>query len=889
MTDIPRQYDPRAIEEAVYSAWLDEKVFHAVIEKGGTPFTIVIPPPNITGILHMGHALNNTIQDVLVRQKRMEGRNTLWVPGTDHAGIATQNVVEKELARESTTRQEVGRERFVERVWAWREKHGGIIIEQLKRLGCSCDWDRERFTMDESLSRAVREVFVRLYEKDLIYRDQALVNWCPRCHTTLSNEECPVTEEQGKFWNLRYPVTGGEGFIEVATTRPETMLGDTAVAVHPDDPRYRGLVGKTVRLPLAEREIPVIADDHADPAKGSGAVKITPAHDFDDFRVGKRHDLDVVRVIDDSGRMTAAAGAYEGLDRFEGRRRVLADLEARGLLGAAEDRAVPLPRCYRCETVIEPTLSTQWFVRMRPLMEPAARAVREGRVRFVPKRYETLFFEWVEKYIDWPISRQIWWGHRIPAWYCADCGATIVAREDPASCSACGSSALEQDPDVLDTWFSSALWPFSTLGWPDKTADLGFYYPTDVLVTARDIIYFWVARMIMSGLQFMGERPFHTVYVHGTILDEIGRRMSKSLGNGIDPIEMIETYGADAVRFSLMMLCTEGQDIKLSPARFEMGRNFANKIWNAARFLQLQGRPEAADPSRLTADPGELRADERYLLARADDAVVRITDAFDRLRFDEIARESYEFLWHAYCDWGLEAAKAAMADASVARKEAVLGTLYHVLGVALRLLHPVMPFLTEQLWESLGFAVDHRRIAAAPWPQPFDDSTRRRYGLSADVVARAEAKYELVRAVRSIRGSYSIPPGRRLRLTIRPVDGHAEALVREEAESIRGLAGADEVAIDRAYEGGSGVASAVAQLGAVYVPLGDLIDVGNELRKFESQIAGIDKDIAVSERKLANPSFVDRAPAEVVQRERDKLAELGEKRARLEQLVGALR
>ncbi len=890
MSEIPKQYDPDAIEAPIYDLWLQEGVFHADPARGGTPFTIVIPPPNVTGILHMGHALNNTIQDVLVRQKRMEGCNTLWVPGTDHAGIATQNVVEKALAREGLTRRDLGREAFIERVWEWREKHGGIIIDQLKRLGCSCDWQRERFTMDESLSRAVREVFVRLYEKGLIYRGEALVNWCPRCHTTLSNEECPVTEEDGKFWTLRYPVVGEpDRYVEVATTRPETMLGDTAVAVHPDDPRYRDLIGRRVLLPLAEREIPVIADEHADPTKGSGAVKITPAHDFDDFRVGRRHDLELVRVIDDSGRMNEAAGPYAGLDRFEARRKILRDLEARGLLGDVEDRKIPMPRCYRCDEVIEPTLSVQWFVRMRPLLEPAAKIVREGGIRFFPRRYVHLYLEWVEKYIDWPISRQIWWGHRIPAWYCGDCGETVVARETPNRCPACGGERLEQDPDVLDTWFSSGLWPFSTLGWPEKTPDLEFYYPTDVLVTARDIIYFWVARMIMNGLEFMGERPFHTVYVHGTILDEKGRRMSKSLGNGIDPIEMIETYGADAVRFSLMMLCTEGQDIRLSPTRFEMGRNFANKIWNASRFLQMQESAEKPDPLEFDVDPALLGSDQRYLLARLDETIRRVQESFERYRFDEITRELYEFFWHSYCDWGLEAAKGPLNDGDPARRGAVLQTLHFVLAAALRLLHPVMPFLTEQLWRSLGYGERSAFIARAPWPTAFPDAFRQRYGLDDGLVRAVEARYELVRAVRTIRGGYSIPPGRRIPVTVRPADAEAEEAIRAELGPLERLMGADPLTIDGAFRGGSGIASAAASLGAVYVPLGDLIDVDAERRRLDGQISKIDREIAAAEKKLSNRSFVERAPAEVVERAKEHLAELRERRERIERLAAALR
>jgi valyl-tRNA synthetase len=881
------RFNPAEIEARWYRDQEASGMFAGDPGSDRAPYVIVIPPPNVTGVLHMGHALNNTIQDVFIRRARMLGRNACWVPGTDHAGIATQNVVEKDLARQKLRKEDLGRDEFNRRVWAWKEKHGGYIIAQLKKLGCSCDWGRERFTLDEGLSRAVIEVFCRLYEKGLVYRAEALVNWCPRCLTTLSNEECPGEEKDGRFWTLRYPVKEMPGrFVEVATTRPETMLGDTAVAVHPDDPRYADLAGRSVVLPLMEREIPVVMDAHADPAKGSGAVKITPAHDFDDFAVAKRHGLPLVCVIGPDGKMSAEAGPYAGLDRFEARERVLADLGARGLLGADEPRRVPLPTCYRCHTITEPRLSVQWFVRMRPLLEPAAEAVKSGRVRIVPDRYAKLYLEWVEKYVDWPISRQLWWGHRIPVFYCR-CGETIVTRGEPETCPKCGARDLERDPDVLDTWFSSQLWPFSTQGWPERTPDLAAFYPTHLLVTDRGIIYFWVARMVMAGLEFLGEVPFPTVYIHGTVLDELGRRMSKSLGNGIDPIEMIDLYGCDAVRFTLMLLCTEGQDLKLGKSRFEMGRNFTNKLWNASRFVIMNlGEPGAVPETVPEAD---LAFEDRWILSRLARTIRETSAALDEYRLNDAATGLYSFVWREFCDWYLEMVKprlyAEAGDgAAEAGRTAARWTLARVLSVSLRLLSPMTPFVTEEIHDHLVRALGRtpHLIGRSPWPG--EDLCRE------DAAAEAEMGVltELTRAVRNIRAETGVAEGAKVPLVVSAKDESAASLVLRNADHLRTLAKLSSV------EAGVGIAkpqaSAAAVVGdlLVYVPLAGVIDVAAERERLTREAAKAEEQLAASERKLGNADFVNRAKPEAVERERVKRDDLAARRTALARQIESL-
>ncbi len=727
-----KRYNPATMEPRWYRFWLDRHLFHSDSTRGGQPYCVMIPPPNVTGILHMGHALNNTLQDVLVRWRRMQGRNTVWVPGTDHAGIATQNVVERDLQASGQTRSALGREAFVQRVWEWKEKYGRTIIEQLKRLGASCDWTRERFTMDPGLSRAVVEVFVRLYEKGLIYRGQYIVNWCPRCQTALADEESEHTEEDGHLWYIRYPVVvpgksrpqrPPERYIVVATTRPETLLGDTAVAVHPRDTRYAGLTEQRIALPILERELRVVQDEFVSPEFGTGIVKVTPAHDPNDFAIAQRHGLPAITIFHEDGTLNEAGGPYRGLDRFECRKRLVADLQKQGLLEKIAPHRLAVGRCYRCDTIIEPRLSTQWFVRMKPLAEPAIQVVRDGRVTFTPARWTKVYLEWMENIRDWCISRQIWWGHRIPVFYCAG-GHQWAARDVPARCPACGNSEIRQDPDVLDTWFSSWLWPFSTLGWPDSHRDLQFYYPTNDLVTASEIIFFWVARMIMAGLEFMGNVPFTRVYIHGTVRDEMGRKMSKSLGNIIDPSKVIDRFGADALRFSLLRLAATGQDVFLSDTTFSIGQKFGTKLWNAGRFLRLHSPPRLDAFSQPGPDAwGEwpLTPDDQHILARLQQVVAGVTTNLEKFRFNDAAHLLHEFLWHQYCDWYLEYAKDTLSDSVAGRKPVVLKILHYGFSTALRLLHPIMPFVTEELWHLLGYGGPEDSITVAPWPQPVSE------------------------------------------------------------------------------------------------------------------------------------------------------------------------
>ncbi|MDD3605229.1 MAG: valine--tRNA ligase, partial [Kiritimatiellae bacterium] len=706
MNQLEKNYDPKHIEEKWYARWLEKKYFHASSDEGGEPYCIVIPPPNVTGILHMGHALNNTIQDVLVRWRRMQGRNALWVPGTDHAGIATQNVVERMLHKEKLTRDHLGREAFIQRVWQWREQYGETIIGQLKKLGASCDWDRERFTMDEGLSSAVAEVFIRLYEKKLIYRGNYIINWCPRCQTALSDEESEHRDQAGKLYHIRYPIKGGKrkkDYVVVATTRPETLLGDVAVAVNPRDERYGSLLEKTLELPILKRELKVIQDDFVDPAFGTGLVKVTPAHDPNDFEMGRRHGLPEINVMNDDGTMNEAAGPYAGMDRFECRKKILADLEEAGLIDKIEDHANAVGHCYRCHTMVEPRLSPQWFVKMKPLAGPALEAVQAGRIRFVPDRWTKVYTEWMENIRDWCISRQIWWGHRIPVFYCDACGHEWAAKGQPDKCPKCADANIRQDEDVLDTWFSSWLWPFSVFGWPEENEDLKFYYPTASLVTASEIIFFWVARMIMAGMEFMDDIPFTDVYIHGTVRDDTGRKMSKSLGNSIDPLTIIEKYSADALRFSLIMLTATGQDVFLSDDKFEIGRNFGTKIWNAARYMQMQSPelPEGFDNPEFTA--GSLSPDDAHILAKLNETISACTESLERFRFNDTAKALYEFFWHQFCDWYVESSKQVLYGEDAGRKQQVLTVMHYAFSSALRLLHPIMPFLTEELWTGMGY------------------------------------------------------------------------------------------------------------------------------------------------------------------------------------------
>ncbi|HUF89152.1 MAG TPA: valine--tRNA ligase [Gemmatimonadota bacterium] len=873
---LPPRYNPSALELRRYAVWRERGYFHPEPGPGPEPYTIVIPPPNVTGVLHMGHALNNTLQDVLIRRERMRGRRALYLPGTDHAGIATQNVVERQLADEGKTRQDLGRESFLQRVWAWREKYGDEIYDQLMRLGMSCDWDRARFTMDEGLSRAVREVFVRLFDDGLIYRGQYIINWCPRCGTALSDEEAEKHEQTGRLYRVRYPLEDGSGFVEVATTRPETMLGDTGIAVHPDDDRYRDLVGRAAILPLVGRRLPIVADAYVDPEYGTGAVKVTPAHDPNDFWIGERHGLERVNVLDPDATMSEAAGAFAGLDRYAARDAVLEALEAEGALVGVEEITHAVGRCYRCDTVVEPYLSDQWFVRMEPLAGPALEALRSGRLSITPARWEKVYAHWLENVRDWCISRQIWWGHRIPVWTCAS-GHAFAAREDPDHCLECGSEELEQDPDVLDTWFSSWLWPFSTLGWPEETEDLATFYPTNTLVTASEILFFWVARMVMAGYYCMGECPFDDVIINGTVRDAQGRRMSKSLGNGIDPREVIDEHGADALRFTLVASAPTGTDIHLAPEDFKQGRNFANKLWNAARFA-LMNLPAGFRPEAPAIT--DLEEPDRWILHRLDETTRRVEGALAAFRMNEAVQAVYEFLWHDYCDWYIEWSKPRLDGPAGDRVRSVL---LIALERSLRLLHPFMPFVTEELWQQLPDALrEADSIMVAPWPDPGGWS----FPQEAEAMALLQ---DVIGAARALRARYDVPPGRRAPMTVAAETAADRATLERYAGDIARLSSASETRIVADAPRGDGIAGEVVRSGVeVAVRLADLVDVERERERLGSEIENLEGLLGAARGKLADERFVARAPAAVVEREREKAADLERSLERLGELRASL-
>jgi valyl-tRNA synthetase len=893
--ELAKTYEPAAVEERWYRVWRERGYFHGDEKRGGKAFSMVIPPPNITGSLHMGHALNNTIQDILCRYHRMLGEVTAWIPGTDHAGIATQNVVERQLAAEGTDRRALGREKFVERVWSWRRESGSTITRQLARLGVSCDWERERFTMDEGLSRAVREVFVTLYEQGLIYRDRYLINWCPRCRTALSDLEAEHQTATGRLYHLRYPYADGSGAIVVATTRPETLLGDTAVAVHPDDERYRDKVGKEVILPALARRIPIIADAAVSRVFGTGAVKITPGHDPNDFLTGKRHGLPMISVMDVAAKMTAEAGPYAGLDRYEARDRLVADLERQGLVEKIEPHELAVGQCYRCRTVVEPMLSVQWFVKAGPLAAPAIAAVREGRTRFVPEHWEKVYFSWMESIRDWCISRQLWWGHQIPAWYCPSCNESeilgtdedgklllteraqvIVSRTDPIECPR-GHRGLVRDSDVLDTWFSSALWPFSTMGWPESTPTLARFYPTSTLVTGFDIIFFWVARMMMMGIHFMRDVPFRDVYVHALVRDEQGQKMSKSKGNVIDPLELLDRYGTDALRFTLVALSAMGRDIKLSEERVEGYRNFANKIWNAARFVLMNAAGEPPLDGAVPQSTEELTLADRWILQRLAATTAEVRSALEGYRFNEAASALYRFLWSDYCDWYLEMAKISLGEA--ARRATTLRILVVVLERFLRLLHPFMPFLTEELWQALSPRRDGESVMVTAYPEVDGDWLR------ADVGAM-EMVIETIRAVRNVRADLNLPPTAAVELLVFG-DG-ADRLAPHESY-VRRLAGVATVAYENGGERPQGAATIVVGGLELAIPLRGLIeDPAAEIARNRRQLEKLEKEMHAVASKLANPQFLDRAPAEIIEKEREKQRELMERRAALERNVERL-
>jgi valyl-tRNA synthetase len=886
-TPLAPQYDPANIEAPLYRWWLDRRLFDA--RGSSDPFVVMMPPPNVTANLHMGHGLNNTIQDVLVRFERMRGRDTLWLPGTDHAGIATQNVVEKLLAREGKTRFDLGRDAFVERVWQYVDKTGKTILEQLKAIGSSCDWSRTYFTLDDDLSRAVREVFVRLYEKGLIYRGHYLINWCPRCLTALSNEEAEKEEVDGHLWHLRYPLADGTGYITVATTRPETMLGDTAIAVHPHDERYAALLGKEVDLPLTGRRIPIIADGGIDPAFGTGAVKVTPAHDPLDFDIGKRHRLPSIDIFTPDAHISdAAPEPFRGLDRFDARKRVVQAFKDLGLLEKVEQHRHAIGHCYRCETVIEPRLSDQWFVRMEPLARPALAAYRKGKIRFIPERRGDDYAQWMENIRDWCISRQLWWGHRIPVWYCEDasCGFVAASRTDLDSCAQC-HGPVRQDEDVLDTWFSSWLVPFSSLGWPDETPDLRRYYPGNTLITAPEILFFWVARMIMAGLEFIGEIPFDTVYLHGTVRDTQHRKMSKSLGNGIDPLEVVEKFGADALRYTVVSGMAVGTDLILDPAdletSFAAGRNFANKLWNAGRFIlgNLDGpvRPLAGSKPNVV-QTNELSLADRWIIARCDATVIAATDAYERYRFNDAANAIYHFIWSDLADWYIEQIKPRLYG-DVAGGDVARAVVAATFDVALRLLHPIMPFVTESLWQRLPSRPAEASISRAPWPRPDrraeDPAALRDFGLVQ----------ELVGAIRSIRADYGVQPGQAIRATIAGASSLGTQAFNAERTTIMRLAKLSTLELGGASRE-QGATAVLSDGSSVLVPLGDAIDLDRECERLKGEHDRLGQLIDGQHGKLANEQFVSRAPAAVVERERQKLSDWREQADVLRTKLGRL-
>ncbi len=856
--NMEKTYNPQAIEQSTYEQWENSGAFTPKIDQRRKPFTMVMPPPNITGQLHIGHALDCIAQDSLIRYHRMKGDPTLWLPGTDHASIATEVKIVDAMREEGLSKEMLGREKFLERAWAWKKEYGGRITKQLRKLGASCDWTRERFTMDEGCSRAVREVFVSLYEKGLIYRGDRIINWCPDCKTALSDAEVEYEEQASHLWHIRYPAAdGGEGVV-VATTRPETMLGDTGVAVNPNDARYTALVGKNVVLPLMDREIPVVADDYVEMDFGTGAVKMTPAHDPNDFEVAKRHDLKIIRVTNDDGSMNENAGKYNGLSAMECRKAVVEDLEKLGLLVKIEDYSHNVGTCYRCHSTVEPLVSRQWFVKMEPLAKPAIEAVKNGDTQIVPERFAKTYYNWMENIRDWCISRQLWWGHRIPAWYCEDCGETIVSREDPAVCPKCGCKRLHQDEDVLDTWFSSALWPFSTLGWPDKTEDLEYFYPTSTVATGYDIIFFWDARMIFSGLAHTGKTPFHRVVLHGLVRDAQGRKMSKSLGNGVDPLEIIEKYGADALRFSLCMGVSPGNDMRFSIDKVEMARNFANKVWNASRFVLMNM------DSAETLEGKSLLTPDKWILTKYQSALRDVTQNYEDADYGLITQRLYDFIWSEFCDWYIELAKSALLGDDAARKSAVRAVLQTVLSGLLRMLHPFMPFLTEELYKNLP-AHEGESCMMSAWPIAED-----KYDFPEDS-ARMEGVMDIIRVIRNLRADMNVQPGHKARLMLIPAEGWLGTLTSSETyfQRLANVSSLDILKDDQAIA--EKTVGAVCEAAALYIPLGDLVDLDKERARVKKEYDNLLGEIARSEGKLSNPGFVAKAPAALIESEKEKL------------------
>ena len=861
--NLEKTYNPKEIEAKLYEKWCEEKYFHAEVDRSKKPFTTVMPPPNITGKLHMGHALDNTLQDILIRYKRMQGYNALWIPGTDHAAISTEVKVTNQLKAEGIDKKELGREGFLKRTWQWKEEYAGTIEGQLKKLGVSCDWDRERFTMDEGCSNAVKEVFLRLHEKGFIYKGSRIINWCPVCKTSLSDAEVEHEEQAGHFWHIKYPIVGTERFLEIATTRPETLLGDTAIAVHPDDDRYKDIVGKNVILPLVGREIPIVADAYVDKEFGTGAVKITPAHDPNDFEVGKRHNLPEINILNDDATIVEGYGRYSGMDRYEARKAIVEDLEKEGYLVSIEEHVHNVGTHDRCKTTVEPMIKPQWFVKMDELAKPAINAIKTGELKFVPERFGKIYLNWLENIRDWCISRQIWWGHRIPAYYCDECGEVVVAREMPEKCPHCGCTHLTQDEDTLDTWFSSALWPFSTLGWPDKTPELEYFYPTDVLVTGYDIIFFWVIRMVFSALEQTGETPFHHVLIHGLVRDSQGRKMSKSLGNGIDPLEVIDKYGADALRLTLMTGNAPGNDMRFYWERVESSRNFANKIWNASRFIMmnLEGKT-VTEPEDLNA----LCNEDKWILSRLNIVIRDVTENMDKYELGIAVQKVYDFLWDELCDWYIEMAKVRLwkAEENPAAANDALWTLRTALTQGLKLLHPFMPFITEEIYCTL--LPEEESIMISDWPVYKDEMD------FADAEKAVSSFQEVVRGIRNTRNEMNVPQNRKTNIYI--VGKDAECCARFESckKSFTNLAFAKEIHVQQDKNGiGEDAVSIVVADGVVYLPLEDLIDREKEIERLTKEQERLTKEIARCEGMLNNPNFVNKAPAAKVEAEKEKL------------------
>ena len=870
--ELAKAYNPQEFEDRIYDFWLKGNYFHAEVDKDKKPYTIVMPPPNITGQLHMGHALDETLQDILIRYKRMQGYSALWLPGTDHASIATEAKIVEAMAKEGLTKEDLGREKFLERAWDWKKEYGGRICDQLKKLGSSCDWERERFTLDEGCSKAVNEVFVKLYEKGLIYRGERIINWCPHCCTSISDAEVEFSEQEGNFWHIRYPIKDSDGYVEIATTRPETLLGDTAVAVNPNDERYKNIVGKMLILPIVGREIPVVADDYVEMDFGTGCVKITPAHDPNDFEVGLRHNLPVINVMDDTAHMNENAGKYQGMDRYECRKAIVHDLEEGGFLVKIEPHVHNVGTCYRCKTTVEPKVSKQWFVKMKPLAEPAIECVKDGRTKFIPERFEKIYFHWMENIKDWCISRQLWWGHRIPAWYCADCGEVIVSREEPHTCPKCGSTKLSQDEDTLDTWFSSALWPFSTLGWPDKTPELEYFYPTNTLVTGYDIIFFWVARMIFSACEQMGCPPYDTVFIHGIVRDEKGIKMSKSLGNGIDPLKVIDQYGADALRFFLATGNSPGNDMRFSEKRVEASRNFANKLWNASRFVHMN----IDDFNVENKLPEKLETEDKWILNEFNKVTKEINENLEKFELGVAVQKLYDFIWDCYCDWYIELAKSRLqSDEQTAQNARQV--LVWVLEKTLRLLHPFMPYITEEIWQTLPH--EGETIMLAKYPE-YDENLD-----FPQAAKEMESVMDAIKAIRNRRQEMNVPPSRKAKVYVAT---KLSDVFENGSKFICKLASASEFEIGESFEI-DGAVTVVTTDAKIYIPMDELVDKAAETARLKKELAATEKLLAQSEGKLNNQGFIAKAPEKVVEtvkqqaaREREKIAQL---KAALEALL----